>query len=90
MIVIDIWLAENIENKKVKVSRFTHFVAVSFCPRFEQVNKMTLLDFACSDCDQSFNMRIKLKKHKKVHIKRETRDFLSFGEKWTDEEKVMI
>ena len=35
-------------------------------------------------------MRIKLKKHKKVHIKRETGDFLSFGEKWTDEEKVMI
>lgn len=49
---------------------------------------MTLLDFPCSDCDQSFNMRIKLKKHQKNHIKREARDFLSVGEKWTDEEKV--
>ena len=49
---------------------------------------MTLLDFACSDCDQSFNMRIKLKKHKKVHIKREERDFLSVGDRWSDEEKV--
>ena len=88
--MIDIWLAENIKSKKVKVCKFTHFVAVSFYPCFEQVKKMALLDFACSDCDQSFNMRIKLKKHKKSHIKRETRDFLSFGEKWTDEEKVMI
>lgn len=49
---------------------------------------MTLLDFPCSECDQSFNMRIKLKKHKKVHIKRETKDFLSVGESWSDEEKV--
>ena len=33
-------------------------------------------------------MRIKLKKHQKNHIKREATDFLSVGEKWTDEEKV--
>ena len=35
-------------------------------------------------------MRIKLKKHKKVHVNGETRNFLSIGEKWTDEEKVMF
>ena len=48
---------------------------------------MTLLDFPCSDCEETFNMRIKLKKHRKVHIKREE-DFLIVGGTWTDEEKV--
>ena len=51
---------------------------------------MTLLDFPCSDCEQTFNMRIKLKRHRKVHIKKEDigRDFLIAGGTWTDEEKV--
>ena len=51
---------------------------------------MTLLEFACSDCDQSFNMRIKLKKHAKVHTKKESGEFLNKKDNWTDEEKVMF
>ena len=34
-------------------------------------------------------MRIKLKKHAKVHTKKESGEFLTSKEKWTDEEKVM-
>ena len=35
-------------------------------------------------------MRIKLKKHAKVHTKKETVEFLNNKEDWTDEEKVMF
>ena len=51
---------------------------------------MTQLEFACSDCDQSFNMRIKLKKHAKVHTKEQNGEFLNRKEDWTDEEKVIF
>ena len=35
-------------------------------------------------------MRIKLKKHAKVHTKKEGGEFLNSKEEWTDEEKVMF
>ena len=35
-------------------------------------------------------MRIKLKKHAKVHTKKESWEFLNSKEDWTDEEKVIF